>query len=34
MDALLAQGSGDRDHSVLVTLYERLAGAAEAVQPS
>ena len=34
MDALLAQGSGDRDHSALVTLYERLAGAAEVVQPS
>ena len=28
MDGLLAQGSGDRDHSALATLYEQLAGAA------
>jgi 2-hydroxy-3-oxopropionate reductase len=27
MDALLAQGAGDRDHSALFTLYEQLAGA-------
>ncbi len=27
MDALLAQGAGDRDHSALATLYEQLAGA-------
>jgi 2-hydroxy-3-oxopropionate reductase len=26
MDALLAQGSGERDHSALATLYEQLAG--------
>jgi 2-hydroxy-3-oxopropionate reductase len=26
MDALLAQGAGDRDHSALATLYEQLAG--------
>jgi 2-hydroxy-3-oxopropionate reductase len=31
MDALLAQGAGDRDHSALVTLYEQLAGVAEGV---
>jgi 2-hydroxy-3-oxopropionate reductase len=29
MDALLAQGAGDRDHSVLATLYEQLSGVAE-----
>jgi 2-hydroxy-3-oxopropionate reductase len=29
MDALLAQGAGDRDHSVLATLYEQLSGLAE-----
>ena len=32
MDALLAQGAGDRDHSALATLYEQLAGVAEEVQ--
>jgi 2-hydroxy-3-oxopropionate reductase len=26
MDALVAQGAGDRDHSALVTLYEQLSG--------
>ena len=26
MDALLAQGAGDCDHSALATLYERLSG--------
>jgi 2-hydroxy-3-oxopropionate reductase len=26
MDALLAQGAGDRDHAALATLYEQLAG--------
>jgi len=26
MDALLAQGAGDRDHSALATVYEQLAG--------
>ena len=26
MDALLAQGAGDRDHSALATLYEQLSG--------
>jgi 2-hydroxy-3-oxopropionate reductase len=31
MDALLAQGAGDRDHSVIAMLYERLAGLAEVV---
>jgi 2-hydroxy-3-oxopropionate reductase len=31
MDALLAQGAGDRDHSSLATLYEQLAGVAEGV---
>jgi 2-hydroxy-3-oxopropionate reductase len=31
MDALLAQGAGDRDHSALATLYEQLAGVAEGV---
>jgi 2-hydroxy-3-oxopropionate reductase len=29
MDALLAQGAGDRDHSVLATIYEQLSGVAE-----
>lgn len=33
MDALLAQGAGDRDHSALFTLYEQLA-AAPAGEPS
>jgi 2-hydroxy-3-oxopropionate reductase len=32
MDSLLAQGEGDRDHSALATLYERLAGVAERVE--
>jgi 2-hydroxy-3-oxopropionate reductase len=31
MDALLAQGAGDRDHSALATVYEQLAGVAEGV---
>jgi 2-hydroxy-3-oxopropionate reductase len=31
MDALLAGGAGDRDHSVMATLYEQLAGIAETV---
>jgi 2-hydroxy-3-oxopropionate reductase len=30
MDALIAQGAGDRDHSALATLYEQLAGVAVA----
>jgi 2-hydroxy-3-oxopropionate reductase len=29
MDALLAQGAGDRDHAALATLYEQLSGVAE-----
>jgi len=29
MDALLAQGAGDRDHSALATVYEQLAGVVE-----
>jgi 2-hydroxy-3-oxopropionate reductase len=33
MDALLAQGAGDRDHSALFTLYEQLA-AAPAAEPT
>jgi 2-hydroxy-3-oxopropionate reductase len=33
MDALLAQGAGDRDHSALFTLYEQLAGA-RAAEPT
>ena len=32
MDALVAQGAGDRDHSALAALYERLAGADAATQ--
>ncbi|MEA2212833.1 MAG: 2-hydroxy-3-oxopropionate reductase [Solirubrobacteraceae bacterium] len=32
MDALLAQGEGDRDHSALATLYEQLAGVGEHVE--
>jgi 2-hydroxy-3-oxopropionate reductase len=32
MDALLAQGEGDRDHSALATLYEQLAGVPEHVE--
>jgi 2-hydroxy-3-oxopropionate reductase len=32
MDALLAQGAGDRDHSALATVYEQLAGVAEGVE--
>jgi 2-hydroxy-3-oxopropionate reductase len=32
MDALLAQGQGDKDHSTLATLYEQLAGVTEGVQ--
>jgi 2-hydroxy-3-oxopropionate reductase len=32
MDALLAQGGGDRDHSALAVLYEQLAGVAAEVQ--
>jgi 2-hydroxy-3-oxopropionate reductase len=32
MDALLAQGSGDRDHSALAVVYEQLAGVAEGVE--
>ena len=32
MDALLAQGGGDRDHSALAVLYEQLAGVSEEVQ--
>jgi 2-hydroxy-3-oxopropionate reductase len=32
MDALVAQGSGDRDHSAMATLYEQLAGVSEGVQ--
>lgn len=32
MDALLAQGAGDRDHSALATVYEQLAGVTEGVQ--
>jgi 2-hydroxy-3-oxopropionate reductase len=32
MDALLAQGDGDLDHSALATLYEQLAGIAEEVK--
>jgi 2-hydroxy-3-oxopropionate reductase len=31
MDALLAQGAGDRDHSAIATLYEQLSGVAEGV---
>jgi 2-hydroxy-3-oxopropionate reductase len=31
MDALLAQGAGDLDHSALATLYEQLSGVAEIV---
>ena len=31
MDALLAQGAGERDHAVLATAYEQLAGLAEGV---
>jgi 2-hydroxy-3-oxopropionate reductase len=31
MDALLAQGAGDRDHSALATLYEQLSGVSEAM---
>jgi 2-hydroxy-3-oxopropionate reductase len=31
MDALLAQGAGDRDHSVLATLYEQLSGVSEVI---
>jgi 2-hydroxy-3-oxopropionate reductase len=34
MDALLAQGAGDRDHSALATLYEQLAGVEETVEIS
>jgi 2-hydroxy-3-oxopropionate reductase len=34
MDALIAQGSGDRDHSALATLYEHLAGVAEEAHAS
>jgi 2-hydroxy-3-oxopropionate reductase len=34
MDALLAQGAGDRDHSVLAVLYEQMADVAEGVQAS
>jgi 2-hydroxy-3-oxopropionate reductase len=29
IDALLAQGAGDRDHSAIATLYEQLSGVAE-----
>jgi 2-hydroxy-3-oxopropionate reductase len=32
MDALLAQGLGERDHSSLATLYEQLANVTEGVQ--
>ena len=32
MDAFLAQGGGDHDHSALALLYEQLAGVAEEVQ--
>jgi 2-hydroxy-3-oxopropionate reductase len=32
MDALLAQGAGDRDHAALATLYEQLAAVEEAVE--
>jgi 2-hydroxy-3-oxopropionate reductase len=32
MDALLAQGAGDRDHSALATLYEQLAGLTESAE--
>jgi 2-hydroxy-3-oxopropionate reductase len=32
MDALLAQGAGDRDHSAIATLYEQFAAVAEGVQ--
>jgi 2-hydroxy-3-oxopropionate reductase len=32
MDASLAQGDGDRDHSALAVLYEQLAGVATEVQ--
>ena len=31
MDALLAQGAGERDHAALATVYEQLAGLAEGV---
>jgi 2-hydroxy-3-oxopropionate reductase len=34
MDALLAQGAGDRDHSVLGALYEQLSGLAAGVPVS
>jgi 2-hydroxy-3-oxopropionate reductase len=34
MDALVAQGAGDRDHSVLATLYEQLSGVPGAVPVS
>ena len=32
MDALLAHGGGDRDHSAMATLYEQLANVSEGVQ--
>jgi 2-hydroxy-3-oxopropionate reductase len=32
IDALLAQGAGDRDHSAIATLYEQLSGVSEGVQ--
>jgi hypothetical protein len=32
MDALLAQGQGDKDHSTLATLYEQLAGVTDEVR--
>jgi 2-hydroxy-3-oxopropionate reductase len=31
MDALLAQGAGDRDHAALATLYEQLSGLEEQI---
>jgi 2-hydroxy-3-oxopropionate reductase len=34
MDALLAQGAGDRDHAALATVYEQLSGVAEIVEIS
>ncbi len=34
MDALLAQGAGDRDHAALATVYEQLAGVEEVVEIS
>jgi 2-hydroxy-3-oxopropionate reductase len=34
MDALLAQGAGDRDHAALATLYEQLAGVEATVEIS